>query len=109
MTTRDVAAVWLPWAAAALLWALNLFAGMILRLTPQIHALLNGGAITAAVGAIIWTAFRRFSGPRLKPGERVISDDEYHATEMALTRAIMAGRPGSGGEGEPRLRSVADL
>lgn len=93
MTTRDAVATWLPWLGAAAAWALNLLAGAVWRVTPHAGAEINACAITAGLGAIVWTAFRKFSGPRLKPGQVIVSEDDLERYsdriyQRATTQAI---------------------
>lgn len=99
-------AVCLLWLAAVLACVVDVDAAFDLGLTPAIHSLFTAAAIIAVLTAVFWTGLRTGRGRGLKPGERIVSDDEYHASEMALTRAIMAGWPEPGDGDRQHLRSV---
>lgn len=98
---RDLAAGQSPWVATALLLAVNVVT-CAYRLAVDYHGLLDVGLALAA----FWGIARHYRGPRLKPGERIVSDREYHASEMAITRAVLAGQGGRGDGSGRKLQSV---
>lgn len=62
-----------------------------------------GAATLAASGLAI---ARHYRGPRLQPGQRVITDEQQRQIEAAITRAVVAGFHADG-EPPQAVRAVA--
>jgi len=90
-------------ALVGAMWAASIWT-CFLRVSSPVHGVLDSAATAVTVCAYLYA---RRGSPRLKPGERIVSDAEYHATEAALTRAILAGQPERGGSADRHIRSAS--
>jgi hypothetical protein len=77
-----------PWLIAGLLWVAGIWTSMH-AIGPDAHGLID----CAALIATFWAITRHYSGPRLRPGERIVSDEEFFRMEQAMARGLMAGLP----------------
>lgn len=111
-------AAWLPrlaavrgrrvitWAAGVgAVWTADVILAVKELVPPDVHGLVDCSTACLTILTGGWLIAQHF-GPRLKPGQRIVSDEEYHATEMALTRAIIAGQHEPGDDDRTRLRAV---
>lgn len=82
-------------------WALDATAA-IRRIVPaEMHGLCDCGTASLTVVVALWLIIRHFAAPRLKAGQRVITDEEAERMEAAAWRAVeMADR--RSGDGTPR-------
>lgn len=107
--TRQHAAwllIGLLWVMTAAAWPLDAAVVMDRDLAPEAHGMLGGAVLTVTFAAIVATAaaviIRCCSGPRLKPGERVVSAETYASEQRQFleTLALMHGgklpQPGDG-------------
>ena len=67
-------------------------------------AVISRASFSLAIAATIIAGLRSRTRPRLRPGQRIISDDEFFRAEEAITRAVLSSQPERGSE--RKLRSV---
>ena len=74
-----------PWALAAVLWIASA-ATCAGDLQVDSHGLLDAGTTVAS----FWVIARHYGGPRLGPGEMVVSQDDYRRGERLVIDSIAA-------------------
>lgn len=93
------------WVLAGLLWAVGIWT-RYRHVEPDTHGLIDCAALIATTAAITVAVVRHFCGPRLKPGERVITDEMMERIEdTAFRSALIAVRQGA--TRRPGLRAVS--
>jgi hypothetical protein len=90
-TLSDLLARFGPTAAAAVAW-IFLIASVVDYDNPSPwHGVTVAATICITCWAIVQAVVRHYSGPKLKPGQRVIDDATWREAEAAITRAALAG------------------
>jgi hypothetical protein len=82
----------LLWVLAAAAWWCDLDIALAGGLTLRLHAVVGNATLLISVAAIVWTAaiYRNSRGPRLKPGERVISEERLADMIAAMKVGLQA-------------------
>lgn len=94
-----------PWILAGLLWVMAA-AGTFWHVEADLHGLLDILTLAATVAAIVVAAGRHFSGPRLRPGQRIVGPEEAAWMEAAMATAMAAAMRDDGPRNERRLKLV---
>jgi hypothetical protein len=114
MTGRRAAwlLIGLLWAMTVAAWPLDVAVVMDRDLAPEAHGLLGGIVLTVTFAAIIATAaaiiIRCCSGPKLKPGEQIVSDQMMARIEEAAVRGAVAALRKGGEAGWSALSLAGD-
>jgi hypothetical protein len=102
---RGTASTFGPWVLAGLLW----LASIVTWFEPAPVAVigtLDATATTVTIGALVALVVRLLR-PALKPGERVIRDEEYFQLQEAIVRGVLMARAeADDGGSRARLWSV---
>jgi hypothetical protein len=85
---RVAESAWGPWLVAGLLLAADVVTAVRHDVLPIRHEVIGVLTVWAGVWAIGNT--RRMLGPKLKPGQRIVSDETYRADLRLITEAFAA-------------------
>jgi hypothetical protein len=96
-----------PWILAVALLAVDVVTATR-HLAGDYHSVLD----IVTVAALVWPMIRHYGGPRLRPGQRIVSDDEYDHMETTAWRAVEVAdrrvRESGPAPSRPRLRVAGD-